>query len=427
MKALKSSLALLALSVFATPAWGESDTHCVSVHVIDWYIELRNECDRDVHYHYCIVNANTSGTSLIGAGPMAALHDCANDGGGFGRISAGGRSTAVQSDALGENSEFRWFACAMPRLPEDWDWKTNRGYCRTAKESAAARRKGGGSGNVPRATREDRRALQTALKTEGFNPGPADGSFGPRTRAAVQAWQRSIGQEPTGELTANQMRRLQPGRWAAAQPATPSAGGGWEAPESVTRAAAEARAAAAEARAAAALSPKCADLAGNHERMCWHELDDQPGCHVYMWNWENPVSSIRGTGECRGAQLARGSVVTHHRDGGVMEGPVVDGKMNGRWVIRLADGNVKEGPYVDSKGTGVWVYRFTNGNVAEGPIVNDKKNGRWVERWANGRVDEGSYVDDKRDGRWDMRNAVTTTGGRDDFFSCWRAGESVDC
>ena len=123
MKALKASLVLLALSVFATPAFGE-------------------------------VNANTSGTSLIGAGSGAALHDCANDGGGVGRISAGGRGgrdTAVQSDALGENSEFRWFACALLRLP------------------AAARRKGGGSGNVPRATREDRRAIQTALKAEGFN------------------------------------------------------------------------------------------------------------------------------------------------------------------------------------------------------------------------------------------------------------------
>ena len=96
MKALKAVPVLLALSVFATPAFGESGTHCVSVHVIDWYIELRNECDRDVHYKYCIVNANTSGTSLIGAGPMAALHDCEGKiGGGAGRISAGGRSAVV--------------------------------------------------------------------------------------------------------------------------------------------------------------------------------------------------------------------------------------------------------------------------------------------------------------------------------------------
>ena len=216
-------------AVFATPALGESDTHCVSVHVIDWYIELRNECDRDVHYKYCIVNANTSGKSLIGAGPGAALHDCEGKiGGGAGRISAGGRSTAVQSDALGENSEFRWFACALPRLPEDWDWKTNRGYCRTAKESAAARRKGGGSGDVPSATREDRRAIQTALKAEGFDPGPADGQFGPKTQAAIKAWQQSIGQEQTGQLTANQMRRLLPGRLEEpeqAQQATATAGG----------------------------------------------------------------------------------------------------------------------------------------------------------------------------------------------------------
>lgn len=37
------------------------------------------------------------------------------------------------------------------------------------------------------------RALQVALKRRGFDPGPIDGAFGPKTRAAVAAFQRSLG------------------------------------------------------------------------------------------------------------------------------------------------------------------------------------------------------------------------------------------
>jgi hypothetical protein len=37
------------------------------------------------------------------------------------------------------------------------------------------------------------RALQVALKRRGFDPGTIDGAFGPKTRAAVAAFQRSLG------------------------------------------------------------------------------------------------------------------------------------------------------------------------------------------------------------------------------------------
>ena len=81
---------------------------------------------------------------------------------------------------------------------------------------------------VSLATRDDRRALQTALKSEGFNPGPADGIFGSGTRAAVKEWQESIGQAATGELTDEQVRLLLPRRQQAqAAVAEPAAGGVW--------------------------------------------------------------------------------------------------------------------------------------------------------------------------------------------------------
>jgi peptidoglycan hydrolase-like protein with peptidoglycan-binding domain len=37
------------------------------------------------------------------------------------------------------------------------------------------------------------RELQNLLKAKGFNPGPVDGAFGPKTKAAVLAFQRSQG------------------------------------------------------------------------------------------------------------------------------------------------------------------------------------------------------------------------------------------
>ena len=42
----------------------------------------------------------------------------------------------------------------------------------------------------------------------GFDAGPADGIFGPRTLAAIYYWQRSSGHEATGYLTREQAEFL---------------------------------------------------------------------------------------------------------------------------------------------------------------------------------------------------------------------------
>ena len=47
----------------------------------------------------------------------------------------------------------------------------------------------------------DRVLIQQALGPLGFEPGPADGKFGQKTRAAVEAWQEAKGHESTGYLT----------------------------------------------------------------------------------------------------------------------------------------------------------------------------------------------------------------------------------
>ena len=48
--------------------------------------------------------------------------------------------------------------------------------------------------------RRARRLIQRGLLAEGFDPGPADGLFGPRTRAALRAWQSALGAAATGYL-----------------------------------------------------------------------------------------------------------------------------------------------------------------------------------------------------------------------------------
>jgi len=57
-------------------------------------------------------------------------------------------------------------------------------------------------------TRDDRRALQTALKWFGFYSAAIDGAFGPGTRASMADWQTANGFEATGVLTARQRATL---------------------------------------------------------------------------------------------------------------------------------------------------------------------------------------------------------------------------
>ncbi|NJO71325.1 MAG: peptidoglycan-binding protein [Oscillatoriales cyanobacterium RM1_1_9] len=40
--------------------------------------------------------------------------------------------------------------------------------------------------------------MQTRLEVQGYEPGPVDGIFGPRTEAAVVAYQEARGMDPDG-------------------------------------------------------------------------------------------------------------------------------------------------------------------------------------------------------------------------------------
>jgi hypothetical protein len=57
-------------------------------------------------------------------------------------------------------------------------------------------------------SRQDRRDVQQRLDLAGFDPGAADGIFGPATRTAITSWQRAEGLRATGYLDASQLGLL---------------------------------------------------------------------------------------------------------------------------------------------------------------------------------------------------------------------------
>ncbi len=56
--------------------------------------------------------------------------------------------------------------------------------------------------------RPTRRLIQQGLRSEGFDPGTPDGLFGPRTRAAIRAWQAARNEPQTGYLDGDQVAAL---------------------------------------------------------------------------------------------------------------------------------------------------------------------------------------------------------------------------
>ena len=53
------------------------------------------------------------------------------------------------------------------------------------------------------------RRAQTALASRGYDVGPVDGIMGPRTGAAIQAFQSDHGLAPDGRVTSELIERLE--------------------------------------------------------------------------------------------------------------------------------------------------------------------------------------------------------------------------
>ena len=135
-------------------------------------------------------------------------------------------ASAAQERALGECGSgcsvvLTFGRCAAYASDQDADstavgWAEAYATGSAAQQSALSecRSRGGGSGCIVRAwgcngpvveeglslDLAARRRIQQGLAAGGFDPGGADGLFGPRTRAAIRRWQSSRGARATGYL-----------------------------------------------------------------------------------------------------------------------------------------------------------------------------------------------------------------------------------
>ena len=179
-------------------------------------------------------------------------------------------------------------------------------------------------------SRDNRRRIQSCLKSQGFHPGTPDGLFGPRTRKALQGWQIAQGfkdDESVGYLTSDQADTL------------------LEACK-------------------VALEPNCA---GKPEgAKCWKELANRPGCYIWDGHYI-PTQTVAWSGSCSadGVAVGKGTMNWKSSDWSASQAvTLVDGKRHGHVVIDYPDrGDVWEGPFVNSVRHGHLVKRGSQGEV----------------------------------------------------------------
>ena len=185
--------------------------------------------------------------------------------------------------------------------------------------------------------------IQAALANAGFDPGPADGKFGPKTRTAIQEWQRANGHTETGYLTRDQLRSI------------------------LTE------------TATAVLEPKCAELPSqylkNHSE-CWDEIANQPGCYWWNRHYHSDQTTDGWSGRChRGIAEGRGTLSlsagwSGHASSYEGMGTLSSGNKNGHWTEAWASGIRYEGEYRDGLPHGYATLTFASGTRYEGEWRN---------------------------------------------------------
>ena len=156
---------------------------------------------------------------------------------------AAARAAALSECGSGCSAVLTFNRCAAYAADQNADstaagWAESYATASGARQAALAEcRSRGGSGCVVRVwgcngqvieeglnlDRPPRRQIQQGLRAEGFDPGAADGVFGPRTRAAIRSWQSSRGTGSTGYLDGPAVEALRSaGGTAAFAPVAPA-------------------------------------------------------------------------------------------------------------------------------------------------------------------------------------------------------------
>ena len=252
--------------------------------------------------------------------------------------------------------------------------------------------------------REVRVLVQRGLAVLGFDPGPADGLFGPKTRAAIWDWQAAKELDTTGYLTLIEAETLAAVGAEASKtldmevdaPAAREPGG----------TAAETATASSKSRNAVLYFPTCGTDDARPEG-CWLALAAPEGCVLWVIGHfdDPPTPEAEWSGACDDTWRASGwgTLKQSAHDGLTWNdsGELVEGKRHGHWVERFRRnrgdageprGMDSEGSYMDGKRHGHWIQRFlSTGSVWEGPYVDGKEHGRWLKSWADGTTKVEEY------------------------------------
>ena len=207
--------------------------------------------------------------------------------------------------------------------------------------------------------REVRVLVQRGLAFLGFDPGPADGLFGLKTRAAIWDWQTAKELDATGYLTLPEAEALA----AVGAEASESPEVEFEEPDEREPDGTEAETVTVPSgsRNQVLYFPNCGtDDAGPDG--CWLALSSPAEC--VMW-WPRDRSSVPTfasySGECDDTSRATGQG-TLRLDGDWGEenwsGQFIEGEQQGHWVGRIANGDRWEGSYVDGLPHGHWRRQF---------------------------------------------------------------------
>ena len=216
---------------------------------------------------------------------------------------------------------------------------------------------------------QDRSLIQWGLSAQGFDPGPADGVFGPRTRAALRAWQEKNEMAVTGYLTSFAAVTLKAAGKAGREAGPP-----------------------------AALKP----FGPN-----WIVVENQP-CQI--WN-PYPIAgeTVTWTGGCVDGKVSgKGRTIWKNSNGtSTHEGERWQGKRYGWGIVVEADGDRFEGEFRNNRAHGQGTFTWTDGRRYEGEWRNGKPHGRGTftepdgDRF-EGKLDQGLL----RQSRWTMGSCL---------------------
>ena len=184
--------------------------------------------------------------------------------------------------------------------------------------------------------RDERRRIQQGLASLGFDPGPADGLFGQRTRDAIGKWQASQGMSASRHLGADAARLLMAAGEAALEPFGPD----------------------------------------------WIIAENQP-CQLWDSSGVSGDEVVTWSGACvDGKASGQGRAVWRTPRGVyVSEGSFLEGKEHGYVEYSFPSGSLYEGAWREGRPHGHGAYTTADGNVYRG----DWRDGCFAEhsgRWA---------------------------------------------